>query len=100
MLSFKIFLPDLIISSNKMLLGLKAIGLISQRELQYFTSSHPDNEKKSIVYSQALRLSRLCSFEEDFECHKSSMEPEGKEIKRCSLVTYHPSFKDILKAYC
>ena len=36
-------------------------------------SSHPDHTKKSIVYSQALRLSRLCSFEEDFERNKRNI---------------------------
>ena len=44
-----------------------------------YTSSHPDNAKKSTVYSQALRLSRLCSFEEDFEPHKSSMKSKDKK---------------------
>ena len=38
-----------------------------------YTSSHPDHTKKSIVYSQLLRLSRLCSFEEDFERIKGNM---------------------------
>ena len=27
--------------------------------------SHPDHTNKSLVYSQVLRLSRLCSFKED-----------------------------------
>ena len=36
-------------------------------------SSHPDHTKKLIVYSQPLRLSRLCSFEEDFERNKGNM---------------------------
>ena len=33
------------------------------------TSSHPKHRKKSVVYSQALRLSRICSEEKDFEKH-------------------------------
>ena len=35
---------------------------------QYFdyTSSNPEHTKKSIVYSQTLRLRRICSFETDF----------------------------------
>ena len=28
-----------------------------------YTSSHPEHTKKFIIYSQTLRLSRLCSFE-------------------------------------
>ena len=38
-----------------------------------YKSSHSDHTKKSTVYTQALHLSRLCSFEEDFECNKSNM---------------------------
>ena len=32
-------------------------------------SAHPYHTKKSVVFSQALRLSRLCTFEIDFESH-------------------------------
>ena len=35
----------------------------------HYTSSHPYHTKRPIVYSQALRVSRICSFEEDFEKH-------------------------------
>ena len=39
--------------------------------LQYlhYTSSHPRHTESSIVYSQALRVSRICSYQEDFERH-------------------------------
>ena len=33
---------------------------------QYFTS-HPEHTEKSVVYSQIVRLSRICSEEKDFE---------------------------------
>ena len=30
----------------------------------HFSSAHPDHTKSSIIYSQALRVSRVCSFED------------------------------------
>lgn len=39
----------------------------------HFRSSHPLHTKKSIVYSQSLRLSRICSRKADFDRHKRSM---------------------------
>ena len=38
---------------------------------QYF---HPDHMKSSIVYSQALRLKRNCTFEIDFNRHLVNMK--------------------------
>ena len=40
----------------------------------FHLSSHPDNIKRSIVYSQTLRASRLCSFKEDFADHSEKMK--------------------------
>ena len=86
-----------------------------------FTASHSKHTKKSIVYSQTLRLSRLCSFQQDFEDHQRNLrslfvkrsypeeiidkemsnvkfnffkkfDPNEKEEKGVPLVvTYHPS---------
>ena len=39
----------------------------------HYTSSHPHLTKRSIVYSQALRVSWICSFEEDFKRHRKLM---------------------------
>ena len=39
-----------------------------------FTLSHPDNTKPSIIYSQALRISRVCSNKSDFLKHLESMK--------------------------
>ena len=40
--------------------------------LQY-TSAHPHHTKRSVVFSQTLRISRLCTFERDFKSHKAEM---------------------------
>ena len=88
----------------------------------HFSSAHPDHTKRSIVYSQALRVSRICSFEKDFKRHTTEMKswflnrgyPEwliNKEIGKVKhqpnvstrtknktqgvplVITYHPLFK-------
>ena len=88
----------------------------------HFSSAHPDRTKRSIVYSQALRVSRICSFEKDFKRHTTEMQswflnrgyPEwliNKEIGKVKhqpnvstrtknktqgvplVITYHPLFK-------
>ena len=40
----------------------------------HYSSSHPDHTKKSIVYSQTLRLNRVCSVEADFVLRKKEMK--------------------------
>ena len=40
----------------------------------HYKSSHPDHIKRSTVYSQTLRASRLCSFKEDFVDHSEKMK--------------------------
>ena len=91
-----------------------------------YTSSHPEHTKKSIVYSQTLRLRRICSFETDFLKRKNEMKswflkrgyPErliDKEMKKVKfnhshfigkhnskkgiplVVTYHPLLKSLSK---
>ena len=92
-----------------------------------YTSSQPEHTKKSIIYSQTLRLSRLCSFEQEFEGHKRNLRswfvkrrypeeiidkemskvkfnfskkinPKEKEEKGVPLVvTYHPSLNCLSK---
>ena len=44
---------------------------------QYFhyTSPHLNHTKRSIVYSQALRLSGICSYKNDCEKHLEEMKP-------------------------
>ena len=40
----------------------------------HLSSSHPNHTKRSIIYSQALRVSRICSRECDFRKHISEMK--------------------------
>ena len=84
----------------------------------HYLSSHPEYTKRSIVYSQTLRVNRLCSLKKDTNSHKLNMRewfikrgyPESateKEMKRVRfskqgqkpekvekgvpfVVTYHP----------
>ena len=40
----------------------------------HFQSSHPQHAKRSIVYSQTLRVSRTCSQEEDYKNYCNQMK--------------------------
>ena len=40
----------------------------------HYLSSHPKHTKRSIIYSQTLRVNRLCSLEKDFNYHKLNMK--------------------------
>ena len=40
----------------------------------HYLSSHPEHTKRSTVYSQTLRVNRLCSLEKDFNYHKLNMK--------------------------
>ena len=40
----------------------------------HINSSHPDHTKRSITYSQALRLTKICTFENDFLRHRDEMK--------------------------
>ena len=46
----------------------------------HFQSSHPKHQKRSIVYSQTLRVSRACSQEEDYTATASTKLPTPNEI--------------------
>ena len=92
---------------------------------QYLNYSfpHPGHTKQSIVYSQTLRVARVCSHEENFRKHTTEIkswflkrgypnnviEKEMKKVKSSKIsstrkdntkvvplvVTYHPSLKNI-----
>ena len=40
----------------------------------YFNSSHPDQTKRSIIYNQVLRLTKICTFENDFLRHRDEIK--------------------------
>ena len=110
---------------NKLTTDLYVKPTYAHQYLDY-TSSHPEHTKKSIVYSQTLRLRRLCSFETDFLQRKNKMKSwflkrgysEGvidKEMEKVKfnhshfigkhnskkgiplVVTYHPLLKSLSK---
>ena len=96
-----------------------------RHQFLHYTSSHPDHAKRSIIYSQALRISRICSNKSDFFKHLENMKSwfEGRsypkklieeEIKRVRFIgkgnvtrqkdtakgvpfvlTYHPLLKSM-----
>ena len=47
---------------------------IDRHQYLHYTSSHPGHVKKSIVYSQTLRLKGICSKRVDFQKHFKDME--------------------------
>ena len=40
----------------------------------HYLSAHPNHTKRSVVFSQTLRISRLCFYEENFIKHKTNMK--------------------------
>ena len=93
----------------------------------HYTSSHPEHTKRSVIFSQTLRVSRICSNDSDFVRHLGNMKSwfservypsdlvedetkkvkfipnvnnrnRGKSIKGISFVlTYHPKLKSLSK---
>ena len=87
----------------------------------HYTSSHPNRTKRSIVYSQGLRIQRICTEKNDFLGHMEEMkswflrrgypkdliETEQNKVyipsksKSCNqkgvplVVTYHPLLQDL-----
>ena len=64
---------------NMKLLGNKLstnlyIKSTDRHQYLHYVSSHPDHPKKSVVYSQALKLSRICSEEKKIEEHICEMD--------------------------
>ena len=52
-------------------------------------SSHAENTKPSITYSQTLRVKRVCSKESDFKEHSSQLKNHGliKQVTLKKLLT-------------
>ena len=88
---FNNFIPNLRFtyeSSEKSILFLDLIITVSEQELKtalhikstyrhqylHYASSQQENTKHSVVFSQALRISRLCSEENGFKNYRSQMK--------------------------
>ena len=56
---------DISLSGNKLTTDLHT----DKHQYLHYTSAHPAHTKLSIIYSQALRMSRTCSYKTDFEKH-------------------------------
>ena len=50
------------------------IELTNRQHYAHYSSSHPGHTIRSIVYSQTLRVSRICSHEADFKKHTEEMK--------------------------
>ena len=87
------------------------------------SSAHPDHLKNSIIYSQALRLSNICTYERDFQRHALDMkswflergyskkmidsqmakvkfgQKKSRDLKSITgvpfVITYHPKLREI-----
>ena len=68
------FLDVDVISLNGKIITDLHIKATDRHQYLHYTSSHPYHTKRSIVYSQALRVSRICSFAEDFERHTNQIK--------------------------
>ena len=64
---------DVSLSGNKLTTDLRTKSTDKHQYLHY-TSAHPTHTKRSIIYSQTLRMSRICSSKTDFEKHLSDMK--------------------------
>ena len=99
------------------------IKLTDRQQYLHFTSSHPNHTKTSIVFSQGLRVKRICSEKEDFfkhlkerklwflkrdypeniveqelgkvESSESSRRTNKKDKGVCLVATYHPLLQNI-----
>lgn len=45
------------------------VNLIDRYHSLYFTSAHINHTKRSVVFNQAFRVSRMCFYKKDFEKH-------------------------------
>ena len=57
------------LSGNKLTVDLHTTD---KQQYLHYTSAHPTHTKPSIIYSQALKRSRICSYQTDFEKHLNS----------------------------
>ena len=70
-----IFLDLRVKSDNNHLMTTLYVKPTDKHQYLHYSSAHPDHTKRSIVFSQTLRISRLCSREEDFNDLRNQMKP-------------------------
>ena len=57
---------DVSLSGNKLYTDLHT-NFTDKHQYLHYTSAHPAHTKHSIIYSQPLRMCRICSYKTDFE---------------------------------
>ena len=74
---------NVMISNGKLSTDLY-IKSTDRHQFLHYASSHPDHTKRSIIYSQALRISRICSNKSDFLKHLENMKSwfEGRSYPK------------------
>ena len=79
------FLDFIITVSEKKLKAILHIKSRDRHQHLYYASSHPEHSKRSVVFGQALRISRLWSEENDFNSCRSQMKSwflKGEYLKK------------------
>ena len=64
-----------IVKNSKIITDLHVTSTDCHQYLHYL-SAHPNHTKRSAVFSQTLRISRLCSYEENFIKHKANTKSQ------------------------
>ena len=54
----------------------------------HYAFSHPEHDKRSIVFSQTLRISRLCSEEDDFNNYRSQKKSVLVQLHVCVACNF------------
>ena len=112
------FLDLIITTSERKLKTTLHIKSTDHHQYLHYASSHPEHTKRSVVFSQTLRISRLCSEENYFKHYRSQMKPwflkreypeklienKMRKVKFCKdkvvksipfIVMYHPQLKNL-----
>ena len=69
-----LFLDLIITVSEQKLKTTLLIKFTDRHQYLHYPSSHPEHTKRSVVFSHTLRISRLCSEENDFTNYRSQMK--------------------------
>ena len=63
---------EVTLSNSKIVTDLY-IKTTDRHQYLHYESSHPNHTKRSIIYSQCLRISRICSYKKDFDRHMKEL---------------------------